>query len=103
MMMITTTVTIIMALKGAVQDLFSTISHCAANCLQHARSCGQGAVVCNTSGAYHVLQYVRYVMQRNVPVDPLVGLVVKASASRAEDPGFESRLRRNFSGVEPYQ
>ena len=28
----------------------------------------------------------------------LVGLVVKASASRAEDPGFESRLRRDFSG-----
>ena len=26
----------------------------------------------------------------------LVGLVVKASASRAEGPGFESRLRRNF-------
>ena len=25
-------------------------------------------------------------------------LVVKASASRAEDPGFESRLRRDFSG-----
>ena len=24
------------------------------------------------------------------------GLVVKASASRAEDPGFESRLRRDF-------
>ena len=33
----------------------------------------------------------------------LVGLVVKASASRAEDPGFESRLRRHFSGVESYQ
>ena len=31
----------------------------------------------------------------------LVGLVVKASASRAEDPGFDSRLRRgDFSGVE---
>ena len=30
--------------------------------------------------------------------DRLVGLVVKASASRAEDPGFESRLRRDFSG-----
>ena len=30
----------------------------------------------------------------------LVGLVVKASASRAEDPGFESRLRRDFSQVE---
>ena len=28
--------------------------------------------------------------------DHLVGLVVKASTSRAEDPGFESRLRRDF-------
>ena len=28
--------------------------------------------------------------------DRLVGLVVKASASRAEDPGFDSRLRRDF-------
>ena len=27
-----------------------------------------------------------------------VGLVVKASASRTEDPVFESRLRRDFSG-----
>ena len=27
----------------------------------------------------------------------LVGQVVKASASRAEDPEFESRLRRDFS------
>ena len=35
--------------------------------------------------------------------DRLVGLVVKASASRAEDPGFDSRLRRDFSGVESYQ
>ena len=33
----------------------------------------------------------------------LVGLVVKVSASRAEDPGFQSRLRLNFSGVESYQ
>ena len=32
-----------------------------------------------------------------------VGLVVKASASRAEDPGFESCLRRDFFGVESYQ
>ena len=31
--------------------------------------------------------------------DRLVGLVVKASASRAEDPGFESRLRQNFPGL----
>ena len=33
-----------------------------------------------------------------LPGDCLVGLVVKASASRAEDPRFESRLRRDFSG-----
>ena len=32
--------------------------------------------------------------------DRLVGLVVKVSASRAEDPRFEYRLRRDFSGVE---
>ena len=36
-------------------------------------------------------------------VDSLVDLVVKASASRAEDPGFESCLCRDFSGVESYQ
>ena len=36
-------------------------------------------------------------------VDRLVGLVVKASASRAEDPWFVYRLRRDFSGVESYQ
>ena len=40
---------------------------------------------------------------RYTPPNNLVGLVVKASASRAEDPGFESRLRRDFSGVESYQ
>ena len=36
-------------------------------------------------------------------LDRLVGLVVKASASRAEGPGFESRLRRDFFRVESYQ
>ena len=35
--------------------------------------------------------------------DRLAGLVVKASASGVEDPGFKSRLRRDFSGVESYQ
>ena len=36
-----------------------------------------------------------------VPVaNRLVGLVVKASASRMEDPGFESRLHRDFYAVE---
>ena len=33
----------------------------------------------------------------------LFGLVATASASRAEDPGFECRLRRDFSGVESYK
>ena len=33
----------------------------------------------------------------------LVGLVVKASTLRAQDSRFESRLRRDFSGVESYQ
>ena len=33
----------------------------------------------------------------------LIGLVVKASASRAEGPGFGSRLRQDFVGVESYQ
>ena len=33
----------------------------------------------------------------------LAGLVVKASASRAEDPEFKSSLRRDFFGVESYQ
>ena len=44
----------------------------------------------------------------NIPPLPsvthrFVGLVVKASTSRAEGPGFESRLRRDFFGVESYQ
>ena len=34
----------------------------------------------------------------NSSFDRLGGLVVKASASRAQDPGFESHLRRDFSG-----
>ena len=32
------------------------------------------------------------------PLDRLAGLVVKASAQGAEDPGFESRLQRDFPG-----
>ena len=45
----------------------------------------------------------RYQRKALFVVDRLVGLVVKASASRAEGPGFESRLRRDFFGVESYQ
>ena len=42
-------------------------------------------------------------MRRHILADRLVGLVVKASASRAEDLGSESRLRRDFFGVESCQ
>ena len=35
--------------------------------------------------------------------DGLTGLVVKASASRAEDLGFESRLSRDFFGIKSNQ
>ena len=37
------------------------------------------------------------------PLKRLVGLVVKASASRAEDPGFQSRFRRDVFGVKSYK
>ena len=50
--------------------------------------------------------YVCLIVSESLSVcvtDRLVGLVVKASASRAEGPGFESRLRRDFFGVESYQ
>ena len=36
-------------------------------------------------------------------VHRLVGLVVTVSAARAEDPGFQSCLHRDFSGLESYQ
>ena len=48
------------------------------------------------------MNYVAFLATSNV-ADCLVGLVVKASASRAEDPGFESCLRQDFSRVESYQ
>ena len=34
----------------------------------------------------------------SVLLDHLIGVVVKVSASRAEDPEFESRLHQDFSG-----
>ena len=39
----------------------------------------------------------------SVRFDRLVGQVVKASPSRAEDPGFESRLRLDFVAVDSFQ
>ena len=49
----------------------------------------------------NVIPYIKNI--RSVGYHRLVGLVVKASASRPEDPGFESRLHWDFSGVESYQ
>ena len=64
--------------------------------------------ICQSSGpfarSYHPNLPIRQLPQpASQPPDRLVGLAVKASASRAEDPGFESRLRRDFSGVGAYQ
>ena len=42
-------------------------------------------------------QCENHAQHRSAVTYHLVGLVVKASASRAEDPEFESRLRRDFS------
>ena len=56
------------------------------------------AAVAKTTVAAAVLG----VREKQVQGDRLVGPVVKASASRAEDPGFDSRLRRDFSGVKSY-
>ena len=56
---------------------------------------------------WHSTQRVLIELTRLVKVlcgsDRLIGLVVKASTSRAEGHGFESRLRRDFFGVESYQ
>ena len=48
-------------------------------------------------------QQEQRMLKRSIVCYRLVGLVVKASASRAGGPGFESRLRRDFFGVESYQ
>ena len=40
---------------------------------------------------------MREILYMSLPADRLVGLVAKASVSRAEDPGFEPRVQRDFS------
>ena len=55
---------------------------------------GAGAVPTNTYVVLGLPALLRSVLSTN----RLAGLVVKASASRAEDHGFESRLRWDFSG-----
>ena len=48
------------------------------------------------------VEYMWWVVEKCVEY-MCVGLVVKASASRAEDPGFEFRLRRDFFLGQSYQ
>ena len=50
----TTTIIIITAFKGAVRDLLQS-PHCAANCLQHVRSSGPGAIACKSLATQRVL------------------------------------------------
>ena len=46
---------------------------------------------------------LNHIASFSLSLDRLAGLVVKASASRAEGPGFESPLAPGFFGVESYQ
>ena len=67
--------------------------------LLESRFFGQPTIDCHRALGWPLglLQYLLFIGYR------LAGLVVKESASRAEDPGFESCLRLDFSGVEYYQ
>ena len=55
---ITTTTTIIIIIiiefKGAIRDFLQS-PHSAANCLQHARSSGPGAIVCKSRATHRAL------------------------------------------------
>ena len=65
-MMMMMIIIIIIALKGAIRDILQ--SHCAANCLKHVRSSGQGAIVCKSRAAqtaYYVQHVVCHVLRRD--------------------------------------
>ena len=70
------------------------------------KDCSEKLAVCvNSPGSFSCQCEVGYAEDdegicrgNGITRNRLVGLVVKASASRAEDPGFESRLRRDFWG-----
>ena len=68
---------------------------------QYARSCGNSKTV---EGNLAIPRcYHRTATGCHESTNRLVGLEVKESASRAEDPRFEFRLPREFFGVESYQ
>ena len=47
-------VVVVVELKGAIRDVLQS-PHCAANCLQHVRSSGPGAVVCKSRATQRTL------------------------------------------------
>ena len=81
-----------------------TISHHISMSRPGRRGCGGMGVEMYSRPTYQVCIQLLWPLSgvevSALMTDRLVGLVVKASASRAEDPGFESHLRRDFSGVE---
>ena len=48
------TIIIIIAFKGAIRDFLQS-PHSAANCLQHARASGPGAIVCKSRATHRAL------------------------------------------------
>ena len=56
--------------------------------------CSDNCACCHTE--IEAADQAFYLTKPSLVTDRLVGLVVKASASRAEGPGFESRLRQGF-------
>ena len=65
--------------------------------------CQMVGSVCGGVCGRVVSKCVVYMAECGTKIYRLVGPVLTAYASRAEDSGFESRLRRDFSGVESYQ
>ena len=54
MMMMIIIIIIIIAFTGAVPDVLQS-PHCAANCLQHVRSSGPGAILCKSRATHRAL------------------------------------------------
>ena len=59
---------------------------------------GGGGVLVMMMMTMNVIAIAIIILHLFLVLPPLFGLVVKASASRAKDPGFESRLRQDFPG-----
>ena len=85
---------------GQLHNIISTIWPCCrgsptCKCLGDGDNARYSKMTCE------VLGYAQLLCRRSSN-NRLVGLVVKSSASRVEDSGFESRLRWDFFPVESY-